>query len=359
LKDPEAKVRQEAAESLGAFDGQAALEPLMEHLSDDSVEVRRAAILSVGKLGKAKPKVEEALQRFASDPDSLSKLNALIGLAGLRPPDESSIPTLLDAINRKEEATAKAAGRVLSQYAVEKPDNVLPGLIDLLEKKEQPGFLNALRVLIRMKDHASPAMPKIVALYDQVQPEDRIEIVMAVKAIDATGDFAIPVILKALKEPDPLDRKDALTALLSYRPRVDLFLDALIGALNDSDPENRHLAINIIKGLGMQSEKAIPALVTLSEDPDVRVRMAAIGAVSSYRNLPAQAVDALEKSLKDPDFRVRLTAATALGRLSNVDREKALSALQSAMEKETNDGVKRAIISTLDVMRQHPQKALH
>lgn len=328
-------------------------------LSDNSVEVRRAAILSIGKLGKGKPNVEEALQKLAADPDTLVKLNALIGLAGLGHADESSIPTLLDAINNKEEATAKAAGRVLSLYALEKPDKVLPGLTELLEKKEQPGLLNALLVLSQMKGHAAPALPKIAALYDHVQPQDRIEIAMTIKDIDTTGDFAIPVIIKALKEKDPLDRKDALTALLSYRPRADLFLDALIDALNDPDVDNKLVAIGIIKGLGQRSEKAAPALATLTQDPEVRVRIAAIAAVSSYRNLPPQAADALEKSLKDTDSRVRLAAATALGHLANVDREKALSALQSAMEKETNEGVKRAIASTLDLMRQNPQKALH
>lgn len=362
MKDPEPKVRREAADSLGFFprDGQAAIQPLVGLLSDGSIEVRRSAILSLGKLGKGNSKVEESLKKFISDSDGLVRLNALIGLAGLGHVDEASLPILLDAISNKEESTAKAAGRVLSQFASEKPDQVLPGLIELLDKKEHPGFVNAVRVLSQMKTHALPAVPKITSMYDQVKPQDRIEIVDALTAIDTSGDQAIPVIIKALKEQDPIDRKDALIALLRYRSKSDLFIDDLIGSLNDPDSENKLLTVNIIKGLGQQGEKAIPGLLAVvTGDQDTRVRTAAIAAVSLFRNPPPQIGEALQKCLQDQDFRIRMAAANALGRLSNVDGEKADTALKAAMETETNDGAKRAIASALEMVHKNSRSVAH
>jgi HEAT repeat protein len=337
----------------------AAVKPLIELLSDGNVEVRRATVLSLGKLGKGNSKVEESLKKFAADADPLVKLNALIGLASLGHVDESSLPIMLEAINNKEEATAKAAGRVLSQFAAEKPEKVLPGLMGLLDKKEQPGFVNAVRVLSQMKIHALPAAAKISAMYDQVKPQERIEIVDAMTAIDTSGDQAIPVIIKALKEEDPLDRRDALTSLLRYRQKPEMFIDALVGALKDPDLENRLLVIGIMKGLGQNAEKAIPALLAVTADPDTRVRTAAINAVSSFRNVPPESLDTLRKSLKDSDFRVRIAAAGALGRLSNVNVEKVDAALKTAMEQETNDSVKRAIASALETVRKNSQTVAH
>jgi HEAT repeat protein len=296
---------------------------------------------------------------MSSDSDPLIKLNALVGLAGLGHMDESSIPILLEAINNKEEATAKAAGRALTKVAVEKPDKVLLGLMELLDKNESPGVTNTLRILTHMRSHAAPAVQKIAALYDGAKQFDKIEIVETLSAIDTNGDYAIPVLVKALKEPDPLDRKDALTMLLRYKSRADLFIDGLLGALNDPDIENRMLAVRIVRGLGQEPDKVVPELVRLCEDPDLRVRSAAISAIGSFKNVPPSGVEAIEKSLSDADFRVRAAAATALGRIGILDREKALAALQNALNKETNEGAKREILSALNVMRRSTSQSSH
>ena len=60
--------------------------------------------------------MEEALHKFLDDPDALTKLNAIVALAAVGKVDDSVIPTLLTAIGNKDEATAKAAGRVLSEW---------------------------------------------------------------------------------------------------------------------------------------------------------------------------------------------------------------------------------------------------
>ncbi len=316
-------------------------------------------MLSIGRLGRGRSKAEDALKNMSSDSDPLIKLNALVGLAILGHMDESSIPILLEAINNKQEATAKAAGIALTKVAVEKPDKVLPGLMEVLDKKENPGVINSLRILAHMRNHAAPAVEKVAALYDGAKQFDKIEIVETLSAIDTTGEYAIPVLVKALKEPDPLDRKDALTMLMRYKSRADLFMDGLLEALNDPDIENRMLAVRIVRGLGQEPGKVVPQLVRLCTDPDVRVRSAAISAISSFKKVPPSGVDAIEQSLNDADFRVRAAAATALARISLLDREKAFAALQSALDKETNERAKREILSALNVMRRNTSQSSH
>jgi HEAT repeat protein len=147
--------------------------------------------------------------------------------------------------------------------------------------------------------------------------------------------------------------------LLRYKSRADLFIDGLLGALNDPDIENRMLAVRIVRGLGQEPDKVVPELVRLCEDPDLRVRSAAISAIGSFKNVPPSGVEAIEKSLSDADFRVRVAAATALGRIGILDREKALAALQNALNKETNEGAKREILSALNVMRRSTSQSSH
>ena len=98
----------------------------MERLSDDKIEVRRSSIQSLGRLGKGAHNVEEALQKFLDDPDTLTKLNATIALASVGKADDTVIPTLLTAIGNKDEGTAKAAGRVLSDLAIDNRTRCCP-----------------------------------------------------------------------------------------------------------------------------------------------------------------------------------------------------------------------------------------
>ncbi len=66
LKDPEAKVRTNAVESLSFFPNEASkiVPVLLERLSDNSLEVRKMAILSLGRIGKGFNNVKESIQKI-------------------------------------------------------------------------------------------------------------------------------------------------------------------------------------------------------------------------------------------------------------------------------------------------------
>ena len=92
--------------------------------------MRRAAILALGNLGKGNSKVEEALTKFTQDPDPVTRLDAIVAMAELGKMDSSAIPTLMNALGSEKETTNRAATKALRQYAEEKPQDVMPGLLE-------------------------------------------------------------------------------------------------------------------------------------------------------------------------------------------------------------------------------------
>jgi HEAT repeat protein len=320
----------------------------MDLFSDDDVEVRRAALLSLGNLGKDKPQVEEAIRKFKDDQDSTTKLNALVALALLGKVEEAGIPALLTALGSNNEDTAKAASKILSNVAKEKPQQVLPGLIDLLRKKEAHAAVNALRVLRSMRTQASEALPAVAALYPELSSRDRIEVVKAVPGMDTDGVYAIPLLVQALSAAQPNERQEALLGLHRYRQKADQFIDPLIAALQDNNQENRLLVMGIVRGLGEKGSKALPAMIALTKDPDPQVRNAAVGAVGSFRPPNSETIEAVSRMLKDSDLRVRINSIAALRQMGMSAPDQIAPVLEAALEKEKNEGASRAIRSALD-----------
>lgn len=320
----------------------------MEKLKDPEKAVRIAAMLSLGRLGQGNSQVQEALSRFCQDSDPDTRLNAVVSLASLGKTDQDSMPLLFQALVSEESATSRAAGRALGTLGAKEPQQVLPGILKILDGAQWPASGNALRVLKQMKAQAAPALATVVKLYDNADSIGRSDVLEAVIAIDSTGDQALPILLKAVQDPDAKDRRDALIGLMRFRSRVDLIIGPVSEALKDSDPENKLLAIGIIRGLGQPGRPSLPGLVAAaSSDPDLRVRSAALNALVSYRPLPQEAFDALEAFLKDGDSRVRSAAVNALRAVGQDYPEQTTAMLKAALETEKNGASRKLIESVL------------
>lgn len=332
------------------------MQPLLDALKDEKVEVRRSALLALGRVGKGRPAVEKALAAFSQDPDSLVKLNAVIALANIGNADESVIPTLLRGLASKEKATARLAGRVLGKMGKKNPDKLLPIMMEALDKQEEPLTGYAVQILRAMKSAAIPALPKIAALYDTADPETRLDIVDAVTMIDKSGDHAIPILLKALKADDPLDRKEALLGLLRYRKKSDQYLDHLLAALNDKNLDNRMLAIGVVRGIKNKSPKIVSALIKLTHDSDPRVRMAATRALRAFNPPPKEVIQALIALSRDKDHRVGRSAVLALSAF----RPRPPEVVPALVELSQDPAVpaQHAVIRALGSIRPSPKEIL-
>jgi len=359
LKDPDAKVRSNAAISLAEFSGEGkrSVPALLQALEDQSVEVQRAAILALGRLGKGMEGVEEALKKFTDAPDPVTRMDAVVALSGLGKMDDAQVPTLLKAVGSKEEATAKAAGRVLGDVGSRNPDKVLPGLMEALGKNDPNLARNALRVLRQMRGHAITALPTVTAIYDTADPITRLEVMDTVLAIDRQGDYAIPILIKGMDAPVARDRKEALIGLLRFRQKVNLFLNTLIKALDDQDRDNQLLAIGVVKGLGPQAAPAVPRLIELTGDENLKIRNAAITALSSFTPPTPEILQALQKVLSDPDERVRIAAVGSLRRIGYIHPDKVAGILKAALDGEKDEQTRKAINSALEKVTGPPPKA--
>src|SRR5208337_2092484 len=107
------------------------------------------------------------------------------------------------------------------------------GLMESLDRNEEPGVINTLKVLRQMKAAAAPTAPKISALYDKSNAQVQMQILDTLASIDSEGDQSLPVLVKALKASEPMVRKEALMGTMRYRSKAHLFLEPLMESLNE------------------------------------------------------------------------------------------------------------------------------
>ena len=162
-------MRRAAADALGYFTraSNKSIRPLLDALMDKRVEVRRTAILSLGRLGSGVAAVKETLTQLENDADPDIRTNVIIAKALIGSTDDSAIPSLIQALNSKDNPTAEAAGMALSRLGKQSPEKMIPALVEALNKNEQSLTRNALKVLKSMKHQAEAALPRMTAAYDK------------------------------------------------------------------------------------------------------------------------------------------------------------------------------------------------
>jgi len=358
LKDPEAKVRAAASQSLGSFKEHVKLviAPLLERSRDDDAGVRREVALALGNLGKSEPGVEQALKSLEQDSDSVVRMNAGVSLALLGGKDAASIPLLLAGLKSDHEVTSRIAGRALRPIAKETPDKVLPGLKEVLATGNQVSLENALGVLRAMKSEAGPLLPDLAALFDKAGPESRAELVVAIPNLDPKGDYGVAILSKAFKDSDHRVRREAILGVLTYRDKAASFVDPLIRSLKDSDQENQLLALRMLRSVGSDAAKALGPVINLTKHPDLTVRAFAIGTLGSFRPVTDEMMKALEKALGDQELSVRRSAVDALRRLGTIESEKVFPVMVQALKMEKDPGLKQMISGALKSMADRAGK---
>jgi len=120
LSDPDAEVRQSAANLLGRLRDKRAAPALIASLKDKSERVRSTAAISLGNLGDrtATPSLIELLKK---DPDGL--VRRCVGQAFEAMPDPRAVPSLVEALRKDDEPdvrrnAAQALGKIGGDEAV-------------------------------------------------------------------------------------------------------------------------------------------------------------------------------------------------------------------------------------------------
>jgi hypothetical protein len=157
----------------------------------------------------------------------------------------------------------------------------------------------------------------------------------------ANGDIAATALAGAVRDDKDASVREMAAWALGDARRSSTVTDALSAALRrDPSPRVRASAAWALGNIG--DDKAVEALVAALSDSSRGVRMRAAWAIGSLE--PKQAPKPLVALLTDKEPEVRQLAAWALFNIQDPD---AVSALDAAMQKETDRETQRAIIRAL------------
>lgn len=376
LQDADAEIRIHAAQGLAAF-GQKGGDLLISALNDPDMNVRRAAVISLGEIQyfrAARPVLKLLNTELKAD-----VLRALIMIG-----TEETLPALFSSLKDKDPVirsmTAEALGEIGDQKAGSK-------LIPLLSDRNRDVQMSAALALGKLKDPA--ATRQLLQLLAEGDMHIRRS---AAQALGLAGDKeAVAPLLKVLSEGDAGLSREALIAinLISQRTRTGVdatpaeitqlialqtnedehiriharavlmhigarAVEPLMDAARSGNTFLRAQSIHTLSNIGDQRASGM-ILEFLEKDNDPEVRKASISALGKLKY--AKAVSALVKQLRSEDWRIRAMTASALGnirdntavaalvKLLDDDHERVRKSASEALEQIT--GEKCPIIATL------------
>jgi len=320
-------------------DAAPAVQALIGLMADESALVRAHAARTLGEIGDpAKPAAEVLAQAMADDNEDV-RLMAVGALAKIKPGKEKVVPLMLKAMADEDYSVVLRATHALSSLG---PDVVEP-MIEALKNKKTAHW--AVLVLHDLGPDAKPAVPALLAILEDGDPETQAAVV------EALGDIGDPAAIPKLVEianDHPYDIEIvAAFALSKFGPAAKDAAPHLEKGLESDDPamqtvcayslamifpddeEKKKQAVELlVKAMTSDEEKvrvaAASALLQLNPDPEIVKGpfLAAIatsdeatrqGMFASIASLGEEVVPRLQRALKEKP--VRPYAARALGEI--------------------------------------------
>jgi HEAT repeat protein len=376
LKDPDPRVRQLAAETLGKQSAESAVPSLAQSLKDVDKGVREAAAKAleqigtkailelVGMLGDEDESVRlgsiKVLWRLPADASEFRSKEALAALTAalkdevvdvrihsamilgnIGPDAKPALPALIEASKDTgnlgpqlgatpgsvTEAAIQAALKLDPECGEVLAAAALPHLIAALQSENGALVQAAGFALARLGTHAKPALPAIKTA--QKRKRGAFSDIALAAALKAAGGEAFLIEL-VLDEQAPLDhRVNAISNL--GRDGSDRSIATLMKALDDREPSIRTAAVDGLRSCGPKAKPAIPKLIEALADDKIRdysvtFALSAIG---------PDAITAMIEVLKDADARlvIRFRVAETIGRMG-LKAKPALSALEANLKDE-------------------------
>lgn len=245
-------------------------------------------------------------------------------------------------------AEAIASGRV--ELSDEQASDAAETLAQMLDVQDRQVALSALRALQALGPRAQPALPRIIELATDAQPEGsapesiRSRFVGALWTLGRSGLIVGPALAGLLLDPHILVREAAVCALRDLGPQSAEAIRPLLRALAFESPPTQTP--------GMSPEDAERDRLA----HQIAVRVTAARALGDLGEPDERVLSSLAQASRPPEVRVRYHAVTALGRIGALDDEVA-SALHRALAADRAGHVRRAAARALGLIR--PTGALH
>jgi HEAT repeat protein len=303
-----AKVREEAAYSLGKIGDDVAVEPLcdmVDHSNEDMPACRVAAATALGEIGE-KQKSIPCLAFNLDDPDAEVKQAVAEALDKLIGKDKKVIPILIELLEPDE--TRPFASTTLDSFFNVKRD--IPLLSKIVASRKRGARLYAIRRLEEIKESAAQ-FPLVEALEDP----DSIVRARAAQALGKLG-FPSPAAVPALLEfVDDTSLMVAQAAIISLGKLGDPRADTALYRIMKESLKPWKIRVIAAQACGGLPKDIIRHQIKLfARHPDWRIRY--LACVTMGERLDKKMRDILEY-MKDSDAhpKVREAARVAAGKL--------------------------------------------
>jgi HEAT repeat protein len=194
---------------------------------------------------------------------------SLLGEVG--PEARTAVPALIEALQDGDPHVRTVAATSLAAVAPGDPETVtaFTGLL------HGPDRLVAVRALARCGAAAAPAVPDVIGLLQDAEPNVRWNAARTLGLIGPPARAAVPALVATLKDHEAFVREHAAEALGDLGPAAQDAVPALIGVLKDKDARVRRDAARSLGQIGPAAAPAVPTLRGLLKDENARVRDAA------------------------------------------------------------------------------------
>jgi len=352
LAHPLASARLSAAEAMGDL-GPAArstMDVLLHAVQDANVDVRRAAIASVGRVGfdaayadrlvavlrdrdwvvreraakllaAAKvrdPATIQAVVPMLKAEDWSVRRSAAIALSGARPDGDDMFAAMMAVLTDRMLNDAQWQVRSSAAYAIGRQGirarGALPDLFDVLRFDEPMVGEAAIEAIGRVGPTGLD-----VALTDSF-PSVRLGAARIVGALGANAVETTPALAKVMAERSISMRRTAALALGAIGPTADAGAPSLADALKDGDWSVRWASARALGKLGTGAAPAVPALADALRDLDSRVCEAAAFALEGIGPAAAGSIAALAQAVREmPSDVCKMIDVTAATQESQMD----------------------------------------
>jgi HEAT repeat protein len=401
LKDPDARTRQLAAETLSKYQTESSIAPLAQCFKDADEGVRKAAAASLEHIGNL---AGQELLKTLGDPDEKVRVGAITVLwrasadaAALRSDNgfavllaalkdqtvhvriyaamilgyigadaKRAIPDLIQAskdLGNMGTRLATNPGSV-TEAAIQAALKIDPECGDALAKEALPALIAALQsddaamvqaagfALAKLGPRSKPAIDAIKAAQKRKLDKPSFADMALSNALKTAGGGALLVEVIADSSTPVKQRLDAISALDPESGEQGVAV--LIKALGDSEPEIRTAAADRLERFGPKAKSAIPALIAAL--PDRKIRDYTVTFALSSIGPDAHA--AMIKVLNDHDARpaLRYHVAVTLGRMAKKAKS-ALPALEANLA-DKNPAIALACAEAIAAIGGNIEKAL-
>jgi HEAT repeat protein len=307
-----------AATRLGARD------PDLAELKDKDVNVRRAAVAGIRKLGPGGKRAIPALVQTLSDEDNRTAAQAAMAIADI---GADAVPHLAKELAREglKPRTRILLIQTLGEIGGE-ARAVSHKLINLTQDKDPEIRCEAVSAIARV-DGKSAVCYLASVLRQETDDRVKLALLNALAGFGPDAQKAVPVVVDMLRkgptEPEegyfiPSAAAECLASM--GRPAVP----ALVEVLGDArtDPVARETALESLERiLGVSgpdaAPEAIPILIQISTGNVASLRVKAVDVLGAYRRRAKAALPSLNRLLKSSVGSERVTIALALYRIDS------------------------------------------